>query len=135
MPAAWNTPASKWIRPLLGSLLLVIALNALGGGYYGMAGAKNVPVAWLAGSPFHNYFIPSLFLFVVVGGAALLAAIAVFRKRSYARPVTFLCSSIMITWILVQVAVIGPVSWLQPVTIIAALLIFILAWLLSKHDA
>src|SRR4051812_27480018 len=50
---------SRWI---LGSLLLLVALNAFGGGYYGMAGAPNVPTEWLEGSPFTSYFLPSLIL-------------------------------------------------------------------------
>ena len=36
-----------------------------------MAGAENVPVEWLQGSPFHSYFIPGLFLFLTVGGIVI----------------------------------------------------------------
>jgi hypothetical protein len=57
------TSAEKVIRYTLGILLLVVTVNALGGGYYGMAGAKNIPLELLKGSPFRNYFIPGLFLF------------------------------------------------------------------------
>ena len=59
----------KIIRIILGTLLAIIALNALGGGFYGMMGAKEIPIEWLKGSPFKSYFIPALFLFVVVGGS------------------------------------------------------------------
>jgi hypothetical protein len=45
------------VRWPLGLLLGFGALNAFGGGYYGMAGAEGIPTAWLAGSPFHDYFI------------------------------------------------------------------------------
>jgi hypothetical protein len=48
------------IRYSLGSLLAFGALNAIGGGYYGLSGAAGVPKAWLEGSPFSDYFIPSL---------------------------------------------------------------------------
>jgi hypothetical protein len=61
---------------MLGSLLLLMAINAFGGGFYAMAGAKDVPVEWLKESPFPDYFIPGLFLFLVIGGSALLAAVA-----------------------------------------------------------
>ena len=50
-----NEPLEKPVRYTLGLLLLLVAINAFGGGYYGMAGAKDVPVEWLEGSPFHNY--------------------------------------------------------------------------------
>ena len=129
-----NGPIEKPVRHTLGLLLLLVAINAFGGGYYGMAGAKDVPVEWLEGSPFHNYFIPSLILFVCVGGSALFAAVAVFRRRRIARKAAFTCGAIMIGWISVQVAIIGYVSWLQPTTVIIALLILICTWLLGKYD-
>ena len=69
------------MKNALGILLLFLALNAFGGGYYGMAGAKDVPVEWLEGSPFNNYFLPALILFVIVGGSSLTASLLVFRKH------------------------------------------------------
>ena len=66
------------VRYSLGGLLAFGALNALGGGYYGLTGAVGVPTEWLEGSPFADYFVPSLILLVVVGGAFIVAAIAVF---------------------------------------------------------
>lgn len=38
------------IRYPLGGLLAFGALNAFGGGYYGLAGAPGVPTEWLEGS-------------------------------------------------------------------------------------
>ena len=35
-----------------GTLLDFGALNAFGGGYYGLAGAQGIPREWLRGSPF-----------------------------------------------------------------------------------
>ena len=63
------------IRYVLGALLVFVALNAFAGGFYGMSGAEGVPVEWLSGTPFSDYFIPSLILFVVVGGSSLVAAV------------------------------------------------------------
>lgn len=50
----------KFVRYALGWLLLVIAMNAFGGGYYGMSGAKYVPLDWLKGSPFSNFLTDNL---------------------------------------------------------------------------
>jgi hypothetical protein len=36
------------IRYLLGALLTFGAINAFAGGYYGLSGAKGVPLEWLA---------------------------------------------------------------------------------------
>jgi hypothetical protein len=123
----------KLVRNTLGILLLLVAINAFGGGYYGMAGAKNVPTEWLKKSPFHNYFVPGLILFVVVGGLSLVAAIAVFKQHRFAHKLAFFCGVIILIWLSIQIAIIGYVSWMQPTTGIAALLILILTWLLSKN--
>jgi hypothetical protein len=123
----------KFIRYTLGILLLFVAINAFAGGYYGMVGAKNVPTEWLKGSPFHNYFVPSLFLFVCVGGLSLYAGIAVFRRHRMARIAAFICGTIILLWLAAQVAIIGYVSWMQPATAVAALIILFLTWQLPKY--
>ena len=122
------------IRYVLGILLTFVALNAFFGGYYGMAGAKGVPTEWLAGSPFHDYFIPSLILFVVVGGSFLIATIAVFARLRIARLAAFSAGVIVFGWLAIQIAIIGYVSWMQPATAIAGLFVLTLAWLLPKPD-
>ena len=124
----------KRIRYILASLLMVLAINALGGGIYGMTGAKNVPKEWLNESFFDSYLIPGIFLFTCIGIPALLASIAVFRQKPHARKASFICAVLTILWIMVQVAIIGYVSWLQPVVFTAAVVIFILTAILPNHD-
>lgn len=130
-----SEPADKVIRYALGVLLLLVALNAFGGGYYGMAGAEKVPTEWLQGSPFRNYFIPSLVLFVGVGGACLVAAGAVFKRYRWARTAAFIAGAVIVVWLVVQVAIIGYVSWMQPTTAVAAVLILLLTRLLPQAAA
>src|SRR5687768_10066629 len=101
----------KIVRYTLSALLFLIALNAFAGGYYGMAGAKNIPTEWLKGSPFQTYFIPSLILFLCVGGSSLIAAIAVFKNRPTSRVSSFISGIITLCWLSVQIAIIGYVSW------------------------
>jgi hypothetical protein len=122
------THARAPIRFLLGAILALVALNAFGGGIYGMAGAKGVPREWLEGSPFTSYFIPSLFLFGVVGGTLAVAAVAVFANARWARRAALIAGSIMLAWIAVQLAVMGFVSWLQPVIAAAGTFVLALAW-------
>ena len=122
----------KLIRYAVGLLLLFIAINAFGGGYYGMSGARDVPIEWLKKSPFQSYFIPGLTLFVVVGGTSLCAAVMVFKRFHYARNTAFVSGIIILIWLSVQIAIIGYVSWMQPTTAIAALLILFLTWLLPE---
>ena len=122
-------------RYLLGGLLAFGALNAFGGGYYGLSGAEGIPVELLEGSPFRSYFVPSLVLIVAVGGSFLFASIAVFADLRIARFSALMSGAIVLAWIVVQLAIIGYVSWLQPTTAVGGLLILLLAWLLPVRNA
>jgi hypothetical protein len=125
------------MRILLGVLLAFGALNAFAGGYYGMSGAPGVPVEWLAGGPFTSYVAPGLILFVVVGGTLVNAAVAVFGRSSDGPWAAYLAGTVVLGWMAVQVAIIGFVSWMQPITALGALAVIGLAtWLRrSEQDA
>jgi hypothetical protein len=125
----------KALRIIDGILLAIIALNALGGGYYGMSGAPNVPLTWLEGSPFKSYFIPGLFLFLIIGGTCTIGAIAIFRNSKYARRIAFICGSLLISWIVAQVAIIGYVSWMQPAILVSGIFIIIITRFLPNRIA
>lgn len=114
-------------RILLIILHLIIGLNAIAGGYYGILGAQQVPLEWLEGSPFNSYFIPSLILMLAVGGSHLLAAMWVVLKKTSAKKLSLLSGAILLIWIAAQVAIIGFVSWLQPAMVISAFSIIILS--------
>ena len=122
-----STAKGKTVRYLLGILLLIVAVNAFAGGYNGMAGAEGVPLEWLDDSPFRSYLVPSLVLFFVVGGSCLFAAIAAFKGKKSARKAAIAAALVMLSWIGTQLVIIGYVSWLQPATVIAAILILMLA--------
>ena len=124
----------NFIRIFLGTLLAIIALNAIGGGCYGLAGAASVPQEWLEGSPFHSYFIPGLILLVVVGGSTLFASVAVFRKASWAPLLSMITAIILFGWIITQLLIIGYVSWMQPAIFSSAAVILLLGWLLFRFS-
>jgi hypothetical protein len=121
------------IRYSLGSLLAFGALNAFGGGYYGLSGAAGVPTEWLEGSPFSDYFIPSLILLVVVGGSFVMAAIVVFAGLRIARVAALTAGLVVLGWLAAQVAIIGYVSWMQPTTAIGGVLVPVLVSLLPHQ--
>lgn len=127
--------SAKIVRWCLGVLLGFVALNAFGGGIYGVSGAEGVPVAWLVGTPFRDYFVPSLILFVVVGGALAVAAVLVMRCAPRARGASALAGLVLLGWIVTQVALLGYVSWLQPVVLAFALLILALSRSLPSRTA
>lgn len=125
----------KLIRKSLGIILLFLAFNAIGGGIYGMAGARDIPLEWLQGSPFQSYFLPSFFLFFMVGGTCLYSGIIILAKKSISRKAAFFCSALLILWIIMQMLIIGYVSWMQPAVVASGLVITILAGLLPAKSS
>lgn len=129
----YNQSTEKRIRFTLGLLLLIMALNAFGGGYYGMTGAKDIPVKWLQDSPFQNYFIPGLFLFTCIGGLSFYSSICVFRRNHKASKTVFICGLLILIWLTIQMSIISFVSWIQPVTACVVVIIFYLNYKLSNY--
>jgi hypothetical protein len=74
-----------------------------------------------------------LILFFVVGGAFLAAAIAVFARLAIARHLSIGSGILLMAWIAAQLAIIGFVSWLQPLMVMAGLMILSLVWRLSRN--
>ena len=62
----------------------------------------------------------------------LFAAIAVFGRFGTARVTAMGAGAVLAIWIVVQVSIIGYVSWMQPATAIGGLLVLALAWLLPE---
>jgi hypothetical protein len=129
---AMTTARRRIVRIALTTLLAFGALNAFGGAWYGLSGAPGIPREWLHGSPFADYFVPSLVLGVVVGGSFSLATIALLRAWPRARPLCIAAGAVVLGWIVVQLRVIGFVSWLQPVTALWGAMILALAILLPS---
>lgn len=131
-PRVPSRKKARRLRHALGALLAFVAFNAFGGGIYGLTGAPDVPTEWLEGSPFADYFVPSLVLVGAVGGSCLLGAIAAFARWPRAQLLAFAASAILLAWIAAQFAIIGLVSWLQPAIVVAALSIAALARALAR---
>jgi len=106
---------------------LLVMLNAFGGGYYGLSGAPGVDPAWLDGTPFSSYFVPSLFLLTVIGGGMAVATAAWILKSRVAPWLSLAMGVTLMSWIVVQVAMIGYVSWMQPVSFVAGAAVATLA--------
>lgn len=124
-------PLDTRTRALL-ALHLVVAFNAIGGGIYGLSGAYGVPREWLRHSPFASYVVPSLILLFVVGGAHAAAGVGVGGQKPGARRLSLVAGSILLVWIGAQVAIIGYVSWLQPLMALAACVNLLLALGLAR---
>jgi hypothetical protein len=128
-------PPATTPRWLIVAIELVIAVNAVGGAIYGLAGAENVPREWLEGTPFDSYLIPSLILLVAVGGSMGAAALALLTRRRCAPALSVVAGVILVAWITTQIVIIVPdggFSWLQPTMLAAGLLVAALGWRLRR---
>ena len=70
---------------LLTTALLLQGLSGILGGFGLMSDptgrSLQIPQEWLTGTPFHDYFIPGLILFSLLGIGPLIAAFAVWKRH------------------------------------------------------
>lgn len=104
-------------RLLLGLLLFQGASALFGGAMLVLdpsGAALDLPVALLGGSPFGSYRVPGVILFAVLGVGPCFVAYAVWSGRSWARTGSVLAGLALVTWIGVQLALIGYQPWPPP---------------------
>ena len=118
------------VRIALAVIAAFIATSAIDGGVgllRGVVFGYEVPLAWLAGTPFSDYTIPGLALAIVVGGSALLAAATAFIHREWAVLVSMLAGLVMAGYLVVEVVSIdSKLGNALPVSLAAQLFYFAL---------
>jgi hypothetical protein len=105
-----------------------VAVGAVGGGiglmfYDGL----GMSVDQLDGTPFSSYVIPGMILLLAVGGSALVAAWALMARHEYAAHLAFIAAAVLAGWIIVQIAMLGFIHFLQPVFFILGLIMMVFA--------
>ena len=113
---------SRKYKTLVG-LLLFNALSAVGGGIGLVTGTLPVPTMLLRHTPFDSFVIPGLFLGVVIGGSALVGAIAVLAHAKRSRLISAAAGVIMVGWIAGETILVEGFSWLQGFYLLTGLLI------------
>jgi hypothetical protein len=106
--------ARRRIEQAIGCLGTLTAVSAAGGAIYGLRGAPAFPREWLDGSPFSDYRAPSLVLGIGVGGSSAASAMIAWRGGHRAGAAAVVAGSVLTGWIVAQVWIIGPRSFLQP---------------------
>jgi hypothetical protein len=103
MRRAWLVFAGTPLLRICGATLfvvnLLVALTAIFGGVALATGVDKFPGAWLVGTPFRSYLIPGLTLTVVVGGSAVVAAIAILRRVAADALSSMLAGVILLGWL------------------------------------
>lgn len=96
-----------------------LGLSAL---YGGLALIRNpaddplgMPVEWLDGTPFRDYFVPGLTLFGVFGVGSFGVLYGIARRRPWARIAAVGLGVAQVGWILAQVALLRKVHVLQAI--------------------
>jgi menaquinone-dependent protoporphyrinogen oxidase len=107
---------STWHRVVL-TLCAFTGLTAVLGGI-GLVtaprGSPSVPpLSVLEATPFGSFLVPGLVLLLVVGGGNLVAAVMEARRLRYAELAAAAGGALVTGWIVVQMALIGVISWMQ----------------------
>ena len=98
-------------------LLLVNATGALYGGYslitQPSGAGLQLPIEFLEPTPFTDYFIPGIILFVFNGIFSLVVVASVIRNSRYSARLVVAQGVILTGWIIVQVLMIQIIYYLQ----------------------
>ena len=116
-----------------------LAIGALGGGLALILGPRGeilpLKVSQLSGSPFDTFLVPGLILFVVLGLGPLGAAAMTWLRHSLAPIATLLVGFALLTWLAVEIAVVGYTNDppLQPFYLVLGVVIAVvgLAWMVE----
>lgn len=102
-------------RPILIVFLIILVIFQGVSGVFGGAGliidpsgkSLQIPLEWLNGSPFDNYFIPGIVLFFVLGITLLIISFGLIKRKYWSWYRSLFLGFALIIWILVEIIVIG----------------------------
>lgn len=106
-------------------LHVFVGLGALFGGLTGMINPQNplgIPVEVLRYSPFSNFLIPAIILFVVIGLGNLFSAYMFRYKLSYQGYISGIAGCALVIWIVVQCIMMRDVVFLHVLYFIIGLI-------------
>lgn len=120
-------------------LIIVEFFNGLSGlaGGFGLisdptAASLGMELSWLEGTPFRNFLIPGIILFLINGIGNTAAAILSIRKTRYFEITGIVLGVVMMIWIISQVAFIGYKNFLQPLYFSTGLIQTLLGTIIFK---
>ncbi len=106
-------------------LLIWLGLGALAGGVALVAkpdgSVMHMPLSWLAGSPFSDFFVPGLILGGLFGLGSFAVAVMGLRRWRVAPFLAFAIGCAQMIWIVVELAIIQGISILHPLYFLTGL--------------
>ncbi len=67
----------------------------------------EIPIDWLAGSPFSNYLIPGIILLTILGMYPIIIFMGLLKRKYWAFVSTKLIGFVLIIWIATEIIIIG----------------------------
>lgn len=130
------TRNTKTLFYLLGIIQFFVALGAIPVGVLFIlkpdGSAVGMSVSILADSPFKDFLIPGIFLFLFNGLLHLINAVWCFFRHKTALYIGSVLGAGLIVWIIVQIYAIGLNNFLQPIFFIVGCAELILSLVLLK---
>lgn len=124
---------ARWCLIIVESL---IAIGAVYGGIGLIAGNSiGMLPEWLDGTPFTTWLWPGIFLLLVVAAPMAVAAAAEFAQASLAYALSLIAGTAQVGWIVVQWLVMQRYFFLQPMMLVAGLLVVLLAWASHRGES
>lgn len=128
----------KTTRILIVSLLLFNGISACFGGYMLMSkpdgSGLDMPVSFLEHTPFSNYLIPGIVLFVANGLLSLVVVFFVLTKSVHYIKLTMLQGFVLTGWIMVQMIMLQTVNYLHIILGSVGVLLIVSGLLLSRRN-
>lgn len=143
---------SKATRNVLIGLLLFLGLGAICGGAVLIISPSGklmgMPLSLLKSSPFNDFLIPGIILFLVIGIVPILLATALLKKPSsklaeqfnffkdmhWVWSYTIYMAFTLILWIQIEMLLLSAVSWLHTFYMLLAVIIIFVALLPQVRD-
>jgi hypothetical protein len=118
------------LRIIAIALLSFVGFTALYGGWALMIDPSgklmNLSVEKMQFSPFEDYFIPGLILFVILGWGSLILLPILIKRKEKANGFLVLAGMTLSCWIAVQMIMMSEINWLHMVYIIVGLALLVL---------
>ena len=108
-------PRLGWSGGMLLGVLVVMALNAVGGGIGLATTGIGMPESWLEGLSVDTWVLPGLALLLLVGVPQAVTAWLVWSRHPWAPLAAVVAGVGLVLWIAVQLAVMQRYFFLQPV--------------------
>jgi uncharacterized BrkB/YihY/UPF0761 family membrane protein len=98
-------------RYILLVLLIAQGLSGVVGGIFFIIDPSgnliNIPIEWLNGSPFNNYLIPGIILFIILGLFPLFVMLQVWKRSIWSKYTPLSIGIALIIWIIAEIIIIG----------------------------